>query len=231
VPTTVKTRILVLGAIRRISSAACIPFITGMLISSRTRSGFKALTCSITSCRPWPRAVRSFLYIVCPRIGHKMQQRTQGVPNKLVVICDLSTGGTGMKDRSRTRRKFTNFYKREAFELLLRLAASSASPQTAVAQGGPEATELRALNICHNYHLSQREGETVRFLIEGLANKEIAARMGISPDTVKVFLRLAMMKMGVSSRSGIMSKFIHLKESDTGPGTETSRTVHDQSPT
>ena len=131
-----------------------------------------------------------------------------------------------MKDRSRTRRKFTNFYKREAFELLLRLAASSASPQTAVAQGGPEATELRALNICHNYHLSQREGEAVRFLIEGLANKEIAARMGISPDTVKVFLRLAMMKMGVSSRSGIMSKFIHVKESDAGPGTETSRTVH-----
>ena len=77
--------------------------------------------------------------------------------------------------------------------------------------------ELRALNFCHKYHLSQREGEAVRFLIEGLTNKEIAARMGISPDTVKVFLRLAMMKMEVSSRSGIMSKFIHLKESDTGP--------------
>ena len=51
----------------------------------------------------------------------------------------------------------------------------------------------------------------MRFLVEGLASKEIAARMQISPNTVKVFLRLAMMKMGVSSRSGIMSKFIHLK--------------------
>ncbi|PYU27023.1 MAG: hypothetical protein DMG30_00465 [Acidobacteria bacterium] len=87
-------------------------------------------------------------------------------------------------------------------------------------------TSADILNICHNYHLSRREGETVRFLIEGLTNKEIAARMGISPDTVKVFLRLAMMKMGVSSRTGIMSKFIHLKESDSGLGTETSRTVH-----
>jgi len=65
--------------------------------------------------------------------------------------------------------------------------------------------------ICDKYHLSQREGEAVRFLVEGLASKEIAARMQISPNTVKVFLRLAMMKMGVSSRSGIMSKFIHLK--------------------
>jgi len=140
-----------------------------------------------------------------------------------------------MEDGARTGGKFANSYEREAFELLLRLAAS-ASPQTAVAQGGSGATvrrspvtediEVRALKFCQNYHLSQREGETVRFLIEGLTNKEIAARMGISPDTVKVFLRLAMMKMGVSSRTGIMSKFIHLKESDSGLGTETSRTVH-----
>jgi len=67
------------------------------------------------------------------------------------------------------------------------------------------------LNICDKYHLSQREGEAVRFLVEGLASKEIAARMQISPNTVKAFLRFAMMKMGVSSRSGILSKFIHLK--------------------
>ena len=133
-----------------------------------------------------------------------------------------------MEDGSRTRGEFANDYKREAFELLLRLAASHVSLQTAVAHA-TEDIELRALNICHKYHLSQREGETVRFLIEGLTNKEIAARMGISPDTVKVFLQLAMKKMEVSSRSEIMSKFIHLKESnesDIGAGTETSRTVH-----
>jgi DNA-binding CsgD family transcriptional regulator len=65
--------------------------------------------------------------------------------------------------------------------------------------------------ICHQYHLSQREGEAVQLLVRGLANKQIAARMKISPNTVKVFLRLAMMKIGASSRSEIMSKFIHLK--------------------
>jgi len=133
-----------------------------------------------------------------------------------------------MEDGSRTRGEFANDYKREAFELLLRLAASHVSLQTAVAHA-TEDIELRALNICDKYHLTQREGETVRFLIEGLTNKEIAARMGISPDTVKVFLQLAMKKMEVSSRSEIMSKFIHLKESnesDIGAGTETSRTVH-----
>ena len=67
------------------------------------------------------------------------------------------------------------------------------------------------LKICHQYHLTPREEEAVRFLVQGLASKEIAARMNISTNTVKVFLRLAMMKMGVTSRSGIMSKFIHAK--------------------
>ena len=72
-------------------------------------------------------------------------------------------------------------------------------------------TVADVLKICHQYHLTPREEEAVRFLVQGLASKEIAARMNISTNTVKVFLRLAMMKMGVTSRSGIMSKFIHAK--------------------
>ena len=75
---------------------------------------------------------------------------------------------------------------------------------------GPEAS-ADVLKICHQYHLTPREEEAVRFLVQGLASKEIAARMNISTNTLKVFLRLAMMKMGVTSRSGIMSKFIHAK--------------------
>jgi len=75
---------------------------------------------------------------------------------------------------------------------------------------GSEAT-ADVLKVCEQYHLTQREAEAVRFLAQGLASKEIAVRMDISPNTVKVFLRLAMMKMGVTSRSRIMSKFIHAK--------------------
>ncbi len=87
---------------------------------------------------------------------------------------------------------------------------SKGSSWALLLERGPEAA-ADILKICHQYHLSQREGEAVRLLVRGLANKEIAARMKISPNTLKVFLRLAMMKMGVSSRSEIMSKFIHLK--------------------
>jgi len=46
----------------------------------------------------------------------------------------------------------------------------------------------------------------VEFLLQGLTSKEIANRMGISPNTVKAFLRLVMVKMKVSTRSGIAGK-------------------------
>jgi DNA-binding CsgD family transcriptional regulator len=65
--------------------------------------------------------------------------------------------------------------------------------------------------IGHDFDLTQREKETVELLIQGLTSKEIAVRMKISPNTVKAFLRIVMVKMGVSTRSGILGKVI-------GPG-------------
>jgi DNA-binding CsgD family transcriptional regulator len=60
--------------------------------------------------------------------------------------------------------------------------------------------------ICRRFGLTAREQATVRLLFEGLTSKEIADRMKISPHTVKAFLRLVMVKMGVSTRSGILGK-------------------------
>jgi DNA-binding CsgD family transcriptional regulator len=56
------------------------------------------------------------------------------------------------------------------------------------------------------FHITDREQQVLQFLLEGLTSKEIADRMKISPNTVKAFLRLIMMKMGVSTRSGIVGK-------------------------
>ena len=60
--------------------------------------------------------------------------------------------------------------------------------------------------ICTRFGLTPRELETVELLFEGLTSKEIGERMKISPNTVKAFLRLVMVKMGVSTRSGIIAK-------------------------
>ena len=62
--------------------------------------------------------------------------------------------------------------------------------------------------LAERFGLSAREQETVQFLLEGFTSKEIAQRMKISPNTVKAFIRLVMVKMGVSTRSGIIGKIV-----------------------
>jgi DNA-binding CsgD family transcriptional regulator len=62
--------------------------------------------------------------------------------------------------------------------------------------------------ISERFGLTPREQETMRLLAEGFCSKEIAARMKISPNTVKAFVHLVMVKMGVSTRSGIIGKMI-----------------------
>jgi DNA-binding CsgD family transcriptional regulator len=56
------------------------------------------------------------------------------------------------------------------------------------------------------FGLTEREQQTVGLLALGLTSKEIAARMSISPNTVKSFFRLVMTKLGVNTRSGIIGK-------------------------
>jgi DNA-binding CsgD family transcriptional regulator len=67
---------------------------------------------------------------------------------------------------------------------------------------------LELTSVSNQYNLTNREIETMRLLLGGLTSKEIASHMKISPNTVKVFLRQIMMKMGVTTRAGIIGKFV-----------------------
>jgi DNA-binding CsgD family transcriptional regulator len=83
----------------------------------------------------------------------------------------------------------------------------SPQPAYAVLLERNAATSFSALaEISEEFDLTQRERETVEFLLQGFTSKEIANRMNISPNTVKAFLRLVMVKMKVSTRSGIAGK-------------------------
>lgn len=78
--------------------------------------------------------------------------------------------------------------------------------------------------ISEHFGLTTRERETVQFLLEGLTSKEIAQRMAISPNTVKAFIRLVMVKMDVSTRSGIIGKIAGLGgDFETSPKNGSSR--------
>jgi DNA-binding CsgD family transcriptional regulator len=67
---------------------------------------------------------------------------------------------------------------------------------------------LDASELAEQFNLTARECETIEFLRQGLTSKEIATRMNISPNTVKAFLHLVMVKLGVSTRSGIVGKVL-----------------------
>jgi DNA-binding CsgD family transcriptional regulator len=59
------------------------------------------------------------------------------------------------------------------------------------------------------YNLTDREQEALRGISMGLTSKEVAERMNISPNTVKAFLRLIMIKMGVTTRGGIVANILN----------------------
>jgi DNA-binding CsgD family transcriptional regulator len=62
--------------------------------------------------------------------------------------------------------------------------------------------------VAANYHLTEREHETLRGVANGLTSKEMAFRMNISANTVKVFLRYIMIKVGVSTRTELAAKIL-----------------------
>jgi DNA-binding CsgD family transcriptional regulator len=60
--------------------------------------------------------------------------------------------------------------------------------------------------LVQQFKLTPREREALLLVAEGLTSKEIACRMNISTHTVRAFLHLIMIKLGVSTRSGIVGK-------------------------
>jgi DNA-binding CsgD family transcriptional regulator len=82
------------------------------------------------------------------------------------------------------------------------------------------------------YHLTERELEALEGILMGLGNKEVASRMKISPNTVKAFLHLIMIKMGVATRAGIVAKVLHnraaFEKTASMPGSASRRLVLDK---
>jgi DNA-binding CsgD family transcriptional regulator len=90
-------------------------------------------------------------------------------------------------------------------------AKEPGQPTTAVLlERGPSGL-VPLSQVCQQFNLTQREQEVLVHLLQGIRNKEIANRMNISPNTVRAFLRLIMIKTGVSSRSAIVAKIMMIQ--------------------
>ena len=70
------------------------------------------------------------------------------------------------------------------------------------------ATSDAVRQIAREYDLTDREEQALLGLARGLTSKEVAEEMDISPHTVKAYVRLIMIKMGVSRRAAIVGKLM-----------------------
>lgn len=89
--------------------------------------------------------------------------------------------------------------------------------------GGGNKKHLKALLLQRNdsrkhnvtwardaFSLTPRESDVTSLIVLGLTNKEISQKLRVSPNTVKTFLRMVMLKMSVSTRSGVVGTIMNL---------------------
>jgi DNA-binding NarL/FixJ family response regulator len=76
-------------------------------------------------------------------------------------------------------------------------------------------TKIRTVDQKGMQLLSEREAEVVRSLAEGLTNREIAERMGLSQHTIKNYLFRIFDKLGVSNRIELL--FMTLSQATAAP--------------
>ena len=112
-------------------------------------------------------------------------------PNGSAIVARFQSGRRTYSCRSFPVNSMTNGHAHASLALILERGSARPSP---------------VANLFQRFNLTTREREVAQFLLQGLTSKEIGARMQISPNTVKAFLRLIMVKMGVSTRSGILGK-------------------------
>ena len=55
--------------------------------------------------------------------------------------------------------------------------------------------------------LSEREQQVLEGMVDGLADKQVAARLGLSPETVRTHVKNIYRKLQVSSRSELLSRY------------------------
>ena len=67
---------------------------------------------------------------------------------------------------------------------------------------------LRKLTSQNSDALSRREHEILALLVDGLTNFQISARLGLSENTVKYYLKAIYQKLDVNSRGGAIAKYV-----------------------
>ena len=66
--------------------------------------------------------------------------------------------------------------------------------------------------VARQFGLSPREAQVLRLAVRGCCNKEMAEELNLSPNTVKAFIRMVMIKMSVTTRARVVCKTLNYLE-------------------
>ena len=96
------------------------------------------------------------------------------------------------------------------------LYAVLVDPISAPQSGGLDLQKVKGL-----FKLTKREAEVVEELVSGSTDKQIARELSISVETVRAYLKSVRAKLGVSTRTAIVSAVHNLRDAQPMPETET----------
>lgn len=85
--------------------------------------------------------------------------------------------------------------------------------------GDPHSANIDLQKMKGLFRLSKREADVVEELVSGSTDKEIAQQLGISVETVRAYLKSVRAKLGVSTRTAIVS-IVHNLRDESGPPAE-----------
>lgn len=123
-----------------------------------------------------------------------------GTPVLVLVNDDVSTGVLGELEQ-RGLSVLSEGVSRAQLQVALRTVAAG----LAVRDPAMPALHHRAPQVSETDELTNRERELLRFLGEGLGNREIAQALGLTDHTVKFHLRSIYAKLGVRTRTEAVS--------------------------
>jgi DNA-binding CsgD family transcriptional regulator len=172
----------------------------------KSGTGFLMLDCSLTVLSFNAEAALILGYPDnAAKLANSRDLLTQEIRSKLVNWPYPGESVFVTEFRSGARRYFCRAF------LVDSSAQASGRPSIVILlERGPSG--LIALSqVSEQFNFTQREHEVLEYLLQGMGSKDIAKRMNVSPNTVKAFLRLIMIKMGVSSRSAIVGKIVMLQ--------------------
>jgi DNA-binding NarL/FixJ family response regulator len=123
----------------------------------------------------------------------------------LLLLADAGQDRLMHAARARGASVVTDDVSRIQLLLALRTVASGLRVQMARPAARGSESRSRPGAALPTDDLTPREREILRLLAEGLANREIAAQLGLSDHTVKFHLRAVFTKLGAHSRTEAVS--------------------------